>query len=242
MSLRRVIIATKKAPDAIGPYNQAVQVRLSSFIMKPRTAHHLPYQGQHHALHIRPDRIRPGDHGGYQGWSRTWSQTSSHQYGSVKRLNCSSNIIRVFRPHLGGGQLHLWQRGEDHRAAGRHQRLRCCEWGVHHLLQWQLPCPGCLPGGASNKIECSQFSLLFFVFSGQVAALPRGARVEIEAVAVVGNITTAHWTLLPALPSENLPWLHHSKPGPSFLSGFLSSSANKVKLFLCDYESELNKK
>ena len=26
MSLRRVIIATKKAPDAIGPYNQAVQV------------------------------------------------------------------------------------------------------------------------------------------------------------------------------------------------------------------------
>ena len=25
-TLRRVIIATKKAPDAIGPYNQAVQV------------------------------------------------------------------------------------------------------------------------------------------------------------------------------------------------------------------------
>ena len=25
-SLRRVIISTKKAPDAIGPYNQAVQV------------------------------------------------------------------------------------------------------------------------------------------------------------------------------------------------------------------------
>ena len=70
-TLRRVIIATKKAPDAIGPYNQAVQVRLRPFIMKPLTAQHLPYQGQHHALHIRPDRIRAGDHGGYQGWSRT---------------------------------------------------------------------------------------------------------------------------------------------------------------------------
>ena len=70
-TLRRVIIATTKAPDAIGPYNQAVQVMLSPFIMKPRIADHLLYQGQHHALHIRPDRIRPRDHGGYQGWSCT---------------------------------------------------------------------------------------------------------------------------------------------------------------------------
>ena len=34
MSLRRVIIATKKAPDAIGPYNQAVQV--TTLIIRPR--------------------------------------------------------------------------------------------------------------------------------------------------------------------------------------------------------------
>ena len=32
MSLRRVIIATKKAPDAIGPYNQAVQVKGAFFL------------------------------------------------------------------------------------------------------------------------------------------------------------------------------------------------------------------
>ena len=31
-SLRRVIIATKKAPDAIGPYNQAVQVNNTLYI------------------------------------------------------------------------------------------------------------------------------------------------------------------------------------------------------------------
>merc|ERR1712036_150652 len=31
-SLRRVIIATKKAPDAIGPYNQAVQVNTTLYI------------------------------------------------------------------------------------------------------------------------------------------------------------------------------------------------------------------
>merc|ERR1711970_1577042 len=31
-SLRRVIIATKKAPDAIGPYNQAVQVNSTLYI------------------------------------------------------------------------------------------------------------------------------------------------------------------------------------------------------------------
>merc|ERR1711910_305797 len=32
MSLRRVIIATKKAPDAIGPYNHAVQVNSTLYI------------------------------------------------------------------------------------------------------------------------------------------------------------------------------------------------------------------
>ena len=37
------------------------------------------------------------------------------------------HLIRIFRPHLGGGQLHLRQRGEDRRPAGRHQRLRSCE-------------------------------------------------------------------------------------------------------------------
>merc|ERR1711997_589137 len=31
-TLRRVIIATKKAPDAIGPYNQAVQVNTTLYI------------------------------------------------------------------------------------------------------------------------------------------------------------------------------------------------------------------
>merc|ERR1712066_431846 len=31
-SLRRVIISTKKAPDAIGPYNQAVQVNSTLYI------------------------------------------------------------------------------------------------------------------------------------------------------------------------------------------------------------------
>ena len=31
-TLRRVIIATKKAPDAIGPYNQAVQVNNTLYI------------------------------------------------------------------------------------------------------------------------------------------------------------------------------------------------------------------
>ena len=51
-TLRRVIIATKKAPDAIGPYNQAVQVRLSLFIMKPRTAHNLPFTKVNTTLYI----------------------------------------------------------------------------------------------------------------------------------------------------------------------------------------------
>ena len=31
-TLRRVIISTKKAPDAIGPYNQAVQVNNTLYI------------------------------------------------------------------------------------------------------------------------------------------------------------------------------------------------------------------
>ena len=42
---------------------------------------------------------------------------------------------------------------------------------------------------SQQKVVLSCHHLLCFV--SQVAALPRGARVEIEAVAVVGNITTA---------------------------------------------------
>merc|ERR1712024_360015 len=88
-TLRRVIIATKKAPDAIGPYNQAVQVNNTLYI--------------------------------------------SGQIGFVPE---TMEVIK-------GGVV-----------AEARQALT----NMGHILE---------------------------------AAIPRGARVEIEAVAVVGNITTA---------------------------------------------------
>ena len=48
------------------------------------------------------------------------------------------------------------------------------------------------PARAAYQVRGEERPFCFYCFLFcQVAALPRGARVEIEAVAVVGNITTA---------------------------------------------------
>merc|ERR1712038_1230785 len=133
-SLRRVIIATKKAPDAIGPYNQAVQVNTTLYI-----------SGQIGFVPETMEVIK----GGVVAEARQALINMGH---ILEAANCTfDNVVKTT------------------------------------VLLADIN-----DFGAVNEVYTTFFSDNYPARAAyQVAALPRGARVEIEAVAVVGNITTA---------------------------------------------------
>merc|ERR1711868_66557 len=132
MSLRRVIIATKKAPDAIGPYNQAVQVGNTLYI-----------SGQ---IGFVPETMEV-----IKGGVVVETKQALTNMGHIlEAANCSfNNVVKTT----------------------------------------------VLLADINDFKDVNEVYTKFFTnnyparAAYQVAALPRGARVEIEAVAVVGNIT-----------------------------------------------------
>merc|ERR1711994_767463 len=132
-SLRRVIISTKKAPDAIGPYNQAVQVNNTLYI-----------SGQ---IGFNPTTMEIVS-GGVVAEAKQALTNMGH---ILEAANCSfNNVVKT---------TVLLADINDFKAV--------------------------------NEVYSTFFSDNYPARAAyQVAALPRGARVEIEAVAVVGNITT----------------------------------------------------
>merc|ERR1712110_356716 len=134
-TLRRVIIATKKAPDAIGPYNQAVQVNTTLYI-----------SGQIGFVPETMEVIK----GGVVPEARQALTNMGH---ILEAANCTfDNVVKTT------------------------------------VLLADIN-----DFAAVNEVYTTFFSDNYPARAAyQVAALPRGARVEIEAVAVVGNITTAH--------------------------------------------------
>merc|ERR1712212_1348017 len=126
-SLRRVIISTKKAPDAIGPYNQAVQVNNTLYI-----------SGQ---IGFNPTTMDIVS-GGVVAEAKQALTNMGH---ILEAANCNfNNVVKTTV-----------------------------------LL------------AAVNEVYTKFFTENFPARAAyQAAALPRGARVEIEAVAVVGDIQT----------------------------------------------------
>merc|ERR1712058_77516 len=131
-SLRRVIIATKKAPDAIGPYNQAVQVNNTLYI-----------SGQIGFVPETMEVIK----GGVVPEARQALTNMGH---ILEAANCTfDNVVKTT------------------------------------VLLADIN-----DFAAVNEEYTKFFSDNYPARAAyQVAALPRGARVEIEAVAVVGKIT-----------------------------------------------------
>jgi len=131
-TLRRVIIATKKAPDAIGPYNQAVQVGNTLYI-----------SGQ---IGFVPETMEV-----IKGGVVVETKQALTNMGHIlEAANCSfNNVVKTT----------------------------------------------VLLADINDFKDVNEVYTKFFTnnyparAAYQVAALPRGARVEIEAVAVVGNIT-----------------------------------------------------
>merc|ERR1711874_691154 len=132
-SLRRVIISTKKAPDAIGPYNQAVQVNSTLYI--------------------------------------------SGQIG----FNPSTMDI------VGGGVV-----AEAKQAlTNMGHILEAANCTFNNVVKTAVLLADINDFAAVNEVYTKFFSDNYPARAAyQVAALPRGARVEIEAVAAVGKITT----------------------------------------------------
>merc|ERR1712025_895498 len=132
MSLRRVIIATKESSDAIGPYNQAVQVNNTLYI-----------SGQ---IGFNPETMEVIK-GGVVAEARQALTNMGH---ILEAANCTfDNVVKTT------------------------------------VLLADIN-----DFGAVNEVYTTFFTDNYPARAAyQVAALPRGARVEIEAVAVVGNIT-----------------------------------------------------
>merc|ERR1712042_119526 len=130
-TLRRVIIATKKAPDAIGPYNQAVQVGNTLYI-----------SGQ---IGFVPETMEV-----IKGGVVVETKQALTNMGHIlEAANCSfNNVVKTT----------------------------------------------VLLADINDFKDVNEVYTKFFTnnyparAAYQVAALPRGARVEIEAVAVVGDI------------------------------------------------------
>merc|ERR1711913_190196 len=134
MSLRRVIIATKKAPDAIGPYNQAVQVNSTLYI-----------SGQ---IGFNPS---------------TMDIVSGRVVAEAKQALTNMGHI-----------------------------LEAANCTFNNVVKTTVLLADINDFAAVNEVYTKFFTANYPARAAyQVAALPRGARVEIEAVAVVGNINTA---------------------------------------------------
>merc|ERR1712183_1222886 len=132
-SLRRVIIATKKAPDAIGPYNQAVQVNSTLYI-----------SGQ---IGFNPAHMEVVS-GGVVAEAKQALNNMGH---ILEAANCTfDNVVKTT------------------------------------VLLADIK-----DFAAVNEVYTEFFTSNYPARAAyQAAALPRGARVEIEAVAVVGDIVT----------------------------------------------------
>merc|ERR1712088_213028 len=127
-TLRRVIIATKKAPDAIGPYNQAVQVDSTLYIS-----------------------------------------------GQIGFIPSTMQIVE-------GGA-----------AAEAKQALTNMGHTFNNVVKTTVLMADMKDYPAVNEVYAQFFSKEAAPARAayQAAALPKGAKVEIEAVAIVGNISDA---------------------------------------------------
>merc|ERR1712010_33772 len=132
-TLRRVIIATKKAPDAIGPYNQAVQVDSTLYI-----------SGQ---IGFIPSTMEIVEGGA----AAEAKQALTNMGHILNAANCTfNNVVKT---------TVLMADMKDYPAVNE--------------VYAQFFSKEAAPARAAY----------------QAAALPKGAKVEIEAVAVVGNIS-----------------------------------------------------
>merc|ERR1712179_281231 len=132
-SLRRVIISTKKAPDAIGPYNQAVQVNNTLYIS------------------------------GQIGFNPTTMDIVS---GGV--------VAEAKQALTNMGHI-----------------LEAANCNFNNVVKTTVLLADINDFSAVNEVYTKFFTDNFPARAAyQAAALPRGARVEIEAVAVVGDIQT----------------------------------------------------
>merc|ERR1712106_179365 len=132
-SLRRVIISTKKAPDAIGPYNQAVQVNSTLYI-----------SGQ---IGFNPSTMEIVS-GGVVAETKQALTNMGH---ILDAANCNFN----------------------------------------NVVKTTVLLADINDFAAVDEIYTGFFTANYPARAAyQAAALPRGARVEIEAVAVVGDIQT----------------------------------------------------
>merc|ERR1712215_524480 len=132
-SLRRVIISTKKAPDAIGPYNQAVQVDKTLYI-----------SGQ---IGFDPSTMEIVK-GGVVAEAKQALTNMGH---ILEAANCSFN----------------------------------------NVVKTTVLLADINDFAAVNEVYTKFFTANFPARAAyQAAALPRGARVEIEAVAVAGDLHT----------------------------------------------------
>merc|ERR1711978_350825 len=134
-TLRRVIIATKKAPDAIGPYNQAVQVDSTLYI-----------SGQ---IGFIPSTMQIVEGGA----AAEAKQALTNMGHILNAANCTfNNVVKT---------TVLMADMKDYPAVNE--------------VYAQFFSKEAAPARAAY----------------QAAALPKGAKVEIEAVAIVGNISDA---------------------------------------------------
>merc|ERR1712203_1354800 len=132
-SLRRVIISTKKAPDAIGPYNQAVQVNNTLYIS------------------------------GQIGFNPTTMEIVS---GGV--------VAEAKQALTNMGHI-----------------LEAANCNFNNVVKTTVLLADINDFSAVNEVYTKFFTENFPARAAyQAAALPRGAKVEIEAVAVVGDIQT----------------------------------------------------
>merc|ERR1712212_357497 len=132
-SLRRVIISTKKAPDAIGPYNQAVQVNNTLYIS------------------------------GQIGFNPTTMDIVS---GGV--------VAEAKQALTNMGHI-----------------LEAANCNFNNVVKTTVLLADVNDFAAVNEVYTKFFTANYPARAAyQAAALPRGARVEIEAVAVVGDIHT----------------------------------------------------
>merc|ERR1711970_1075926 len=132
-SLRRVIISTKKAPDAIGPYNQAVQVNSTLYIS-----------------------------------------------GQIGFIPSTMEVV-------GGGVV------EEARQALTNMGniLEAANCTFDNVVKTTVLLADINDFAAVNEVYKEFFRSNYPARAAyQAAALPRGAKVEIEAVAVVGDIVT----------------------------------------------------
>merc|ERR1712110_1037896 len=134
-TLRRVIIATKKAPDAIGPYNQAVQVDSTLYI-----------SGQ---IGFIPSTMEIVEGGA----AAEAKQALTNMGHILNAANCTfNNVVKT---------TVLMADMKDYPAVNE--------------VYAQFFSKEAAPARAAY----------------QAAALPKGAKVEIEAVAIVGDISDA---------------------------------------------------